>query len=168
MESETDRLERIEVELRPIGVATSFTPEQWNMRIDIARKTVMKIIDEVFVEQPDKITPEIRALYDRYPLWGYYTHANLRVVRIYGFFAYADEGYGAWFATPNIGSISIGDCGVPVDDIQQVSCWTPEQMGLICMSGTPGVFIDPLGFMIPVRLDAIRLEREGQSAETSK
>lgn len=66
--------EREEVRLRPADpFLQALTAEQFQLRLGIAKKMCAK-----FLEVDPTLTPEARALYEAWPMWGFYVEARAR------------------------------------------------------------------------------------------
>lgn len=68
-----------------------FTPRDEKQLL--LRQEIGKIICDMFIEQDDTMTPEVKELYKRYPMWKFYTekdpkYTNTTTRRMYGIAAY--------------------------------------------------------------------------------
>ena len=149
--TETEKLELIE---RPIsGKYMDFTESQLKIRIDIAKKYC-----DLFLHEDVTLEEKYKEIYQKYPMWGFYkSEDGSSIHRIYGVCLYDDEPdktWGAHTATclTMFTNLTLG--GRPVAELKQVDQWSDNDKARIQFNNCPGIFCDPLGFLIVLRQEA--------------
>lgn len=143
--------ERAEVNARPIDPQrrTDFTDEQFALRESIGKK----LLDHV-LRTDESITPEVRRGYEECPTWAFYTsepHGKGLPRRVFGVFTVEDETKGKSIHLHAVSShmlwnnIIVG--GLPLEETRALR--VPRlYMKNVFLGATPGLFIDPLGFLM--------------------
>lgn len=134
--------EQDELLQRPIDKHRSaFTPEQINRRKEIGQK-----IFQFFLERDPTMTDEIRTLYLQTPLWQFYKTANNQIVRPYGV-GRTNQGLPiSHVLRCKIGRAELEDR--EMTDLIPVINWSADDQHVIRFTAEPGVFLDPLGFLL--------------------
>lgn len=135
------------------------TPEQFALRLSIAKKLCAYALDN-----DPTLTADMRAIYEMYPMWGFYETAANRSDdataaalprRSYGVFKFADSGNGEevaglYMVTAHFFWVNDVVGGVPASKMVRVEQWSETSKTIIATCGAPGTFLDPLGFLIEV------------------
>lgn len=135
-----------ELEERPVGTVTPFSPEQLALRIAIAHK-----ISAHTILDAQQHAPELAPLYAQFPCFKFYTDLDGEACRrVHGFCLYGDGDYGAHTvrAMHMFNNSTLG--GVPLDELRALDEWSPKQLEFL-RSGLvrhAGLFLDPLGFLM--------------------
>jgi len=127
--------------------------EQFELRLSIAKK-----ICEHFNKNDVSMSDEMREIYIKYPMWGFYVNKaeedgdgiSTCPRRSYGVCKYVDQTYGLHMVTAHIGWINDVVGGVEVSSVERIERWDENSIGIINLSNNPGVFLDPIGFMVPL------------------
>lgn len=140
--------QRKELADRPFGTQfTDFTESQLNMRIEIG-----KIFWNLMSEMDSSLTEEMKAIYEKYPLWAFYTDEDEVVIkRSFGVGVY-ENGHPClhtmtcmiMFTNETVG-------GTPVENVIRTDRWNADQLDRIKLNNAPGMFCDPLGFLVALR-----------------
>lgn len=153
-------------ELETYPVSNNFvpqSPEQFAMRLSIAKKFCAYAL-----ENDSTLTPEMRAIYEQYPLWGFYESADYRADdastypiprRSYGVMKVHDAESGEpqsalHMVTAHFFWVNDVVGGVTTSEVTRVDQWSDRAKDTIRFCLAPGIFLDPLGFLIPVRQHA--------------
>ena len=137
--------EKNELKERPISISlNTLTPDQFEIRKDIAKKFC-----EFFLENDDTLTSKHKEIYNKYPMWKFYQTIDDEIPkRSYGV-ASTKEGKDVLYtATAQIMMVNYTVGGTLCENLKVVDQWTENQIDKINLSENPGMFIDPLGFMI--------------------
>jgi hypothetical protein len=133
-----------EIQARPVP-CTNMTPEQFSMRVEIARRG-----DALVAEDAHKKAPELEFLYAKYPPSKFYTNPERTAIRrIYGF-CQTKTDYRAHVVSALTAMNNIPIDGVPVDELVPLDQWDTDHLerlksGLIINAG---LFLDPLGYLM--------------------
>lgn len=148
-------IEEQELKQNPPGTVPT-TPEQFQLRLEIAKK-----ICQFFNESDPTMTEDVRKVYEEYPMWGFYVNGDGSCPR---------RSYGVCFkktedSDENIPALHmitahlfwINDVmgGVEVSSIRRVDAWSENNQSMIAMCGSPQMFLDPLGFFLPLSQRAL-------------
>lgn len=127
------------------------TDEQFATRLAIAKK-----LCRFFLNEDHDLTDDTRAIYESHPMWGFYVNkCGARCPRrAYGVCIDAERRPRLHACTAHIGWTNDVVGGVPTDDVRMVDRWDDEAMSLIQLCNAPGVFVDPLGFLLPLEQEA--------------
>lgn len=153
-----DEQEQKELADHPISPTFKLeSEEQFELRLRIAQKMC-----RFFLEADKTVTPEHRAIYEAYPMWGFYTnHEGSCPRRIYGVCTVIDTNTGE--RVPSLHAVTahlfwnndvVG--GVAARDVVRVERWNDANLSIIDTCGAPGAFRDPLGFMLVLEEHALK------------
>ena len=123
-------------------------------QLALRRRMAVKM-SKSMLDMCDDLTPEMRAVYDAYPNYKFFTDKKGVVCRrAYGVFTYRGGSPGLHMCTCMLGWINDVVGGVPCDEVVALDEWTPEQIQLIktkcSLNPNPqaeACFLDPLGWM---------------------
>jgi hypothetical protein len=157
--------EKAELSARPVrNEYTAFTEDQLRMRIQIAQKQHKWLLNA-----DQSMSPEFREIYMTRPMWKFYINAGKTVIkRVYGvckrmngtlamrtvacFIGMTNDKNhrgGSLNRLPTPYNDTLG--GVPVDETVAIDRWEPEHLAYIQLNDAPGMFADPLGFLLAVK-----------------
>lgn len=144
--------EKNEIKERPISPhLNTLTPYQFEIRKSIAKKFC-----EFFLENDDTLTSKHKEIYTKYPMWKFYqTIENKTPKRSYGVASTKDGKYALHTGTTQIMMVNYTLGGTLCEDLEVTDRWTPNQEEQINLCRSPGMFIDPLGFMIAINDNAM-------------
>ena len=142
-----------ELKERPIrSEYTKFTEEQFALRLQHA-----KDICEWFTNVDATMTTEMKAIYQKYPMWCFYTDKENKVTKKRSFGVSISPSRGEILDTVCammlFDNITVG--GTEASTLEKVDRWTKDQISHLQMCANPGHFIDPLGFL-PVVMEQSR------------
>jgi hypothetical protein len=140
--------ERQELKDRPLTTAfRDYTEDQLVLRISAAQK-----ISRLLLANDSSLTPEMRAVYEALPTWAFWEYPDTNIPkRCYGVLTYDDGTIGAHCVTCMLGWTNDTVGGTPASSIRQVARWSDEQKLRIQANNAPGVFCDPLGWLLLLR-----------------
>lgn len=137
-----------ELKQNPPGTVPT-TPEQFQLRLKIA-KTMCKY----FNEEDPTMTEEVRAVYEKYPMWGFYVDENGSCPRRSYGVGFIEKGSeeveGLHMVTAHLFFINDVIGGVEASTVRRVDEWDEASRNIINMCNMPGMFLDPLGFLLPL------------------
>jgi hypothetical protein len=139
--------ENAELTARPITQEfRSFTREQIELRRSIGRKW-----NEFFMRVDTTMSESIRKCYAEYPPWQFYqVRGGTQMKRIYGICEYQDGTFGAHTVTCMMMFTNDTVGGTPLRDLEPILELSDAQLASACFNNAPGVFCDPLGYMLPL------------------
>lgn len=149
--------EQKELKENPPGT-TPKTPEQFQLRLEIAKKMCT-----FFNENDPTMSDEVRDVYTKYPMWGFYVNEDgLCPRRSYGVCFYppsdtTDESAkipALHMVTAHIFFINDVVGGVEASTVRRIDAWSESNLNLINLCSSPGIFLDPLGFWLPLSQNA--------------
>lgn len=137
--------EREELKARPISEEwTEFTEEQLKVRVGIAEKYC-----QFFLDNDHDASEEAKQQYRDWPMWCFYRDTSGgNPKRSYGVCTYADGTAGLHTVSCHIAFTNDIIGGTPVSQLTKVDRWTADDLVSIQLNSSPGIFADPLGFMI--------------------
>ena len=134
--------EQKELVARPMGFDGPFTEEQFQIRLNIAKR-----ISKFALAVDFTIGDEHRPIYVNFPLWGFYKQNGL-IKRVFGVGFDEENNPRLQTATCFTDSVNLTVGGTSTEDVVRVDNWSNEDKAKIMQSGYPGVFLDPLGFWL--------------------
>lgn len=142
--------EIIEFAERPIDPArrVDFTDAQYAVRLAYAKRFC-----DWLMTTPGATPDWARPIYVAVPMWAFYSgeaNGNGGIRRVFGVFRTDDGGEHVHAVTAHIGWNNYIVGGVPVDEIKNNRI-ERVMVERVQMSPTPGLFIDPLGFVEFIR-----------------
>ncbi len=144
-EPEVDDVTDKELKARPITTEfTEFTDEQFNVRLAFAKK-----ICAYLLETDDTLDAKMKTIYEKYPMWGFYTdEKHIICKRSFGV-AVSEDGKNilhTQMAMSFFDNTTVG--GTPADTLVRVDQWNENQIKFIKHTANPGLYLDPLGFYL--------------------
>ena len=140
--------EEEELDQRPISTKlTVFTDDQFALRLSIAKKINQSVID-------DPTTPNFaRDAYRRCPVWAFYSQKEdgSGARRVYGASLLEDESVSMAVSTAMLGWNNDVVGGVPLEEMEGliIDGYSPDTVTVLnSVNPTPGIYLDPLGFMV--------------------
>lgn len=143
--------EALELEQRIVG-STGLTEDQLVLRLQIAQK-----ICRACLTHDETLTTEFKQIYKQYPMWGFYRTKDGGIPkRVYGVML-VESGDKVDLNDPKhwrlhtasslamFTNLTVG--GTPALDLERVDRWSVEDVERIALTGNPGSFLDPLGFL---------------------
>lgn len=139
--------EQAELQVRPISLGwQNFTKEQLRLRKEIGKKIWDNLV-QMDTEMPDWA----KQGYEKCPPWAFFTDAsNIPIRRVYG--VMGDNHMHAVSAMMAFNNDVIG--GIPCDELTQIDDWDDHMKNKLQLTPTPGLFLDPLGFIEFIRAHA--------------
>ena len=114
-----------------------------------------KRLCDMLLEADDTLTPEARSIYERYPMWKFYLcHGTPK--RVFGIACTDpdDTRLATITAMSWMNNYTLG--GTPAEEMQALDRWPDEIVGNLQLPlyNSAGIFLDPLGFLLPLRDNA--------------
>lgn len=137
--------DQAELARQPPGQAwMDLTPEQVRLRQEMGQRMCSH-----FNRADDTMDDDIRAAYEEKPMWGFYVDAVSGLPkRIYGMCQGADGEWSAHTSSAMLmfNNLTVG--GTPLAALTRVDAWSPAHIDRFRMTPNPGLFLDPLGFIL--------------------
>jgi len=132
-----------ELKARPVSQAyRDYTEDQLVVRIGIAKKYCQYLL-----EADKAMEDRFRKIYEAYPMWGFYKTTSL-LERVCGVCIGEKDEWRLHTATCHVFWTNRTVGGTPAKDVVRVERWTAEDKEFMLMNNAPGIFLDPLGFLI--------------------
>jgi hypothetical protein len=136
--------ETAELKSHPMGPDwIDYTKQQIRMRQEIGKR-MCRYFNEI------EMSIELKSIHEGHPMWKFYIDKNGIPKRIYGM--HNDNGnWKAYTASADFLSTSKSEGEIPLSDLTSVDEWSEAHLNMIRMTAAPGVFLDPLGFLLLIR-----------------
>jgi len=125
------------------------TSEQFQLRLEIAKKMC-----KFFNDNDPTMDDEIRAVYEKYPMWGFYVNQDGSCPRrAYGVCFIEKDGQkveALHMVTAHICFINDVIGGVEASEVRRIDSWSDTNLSIFSMCPNPGIFMDPIGFILPL------------------
>lgn len=139
-----------ELKLRPPSSNfIKLTPVQYALRQSIAQH-----ICQDFLEEDSTLTDDFRRMYRAFPMWQVYKDKESGLIkRVYGVAKNTKGQDVLHTATCHISFVNLTVGGTPAESLEPVVL-TEADLARIQLCSSPGVFCDPLGFLVVLEQEA--------------
>lgn len=126
-----------------VGTVINMDDQQFNLRLSIAKKMC-----KVFLDNDPTLNNDAKEMYENYPMWKFYCYKDMSFPqRVYGV---EDAINKRLYVAKSFIALTHGS-SVNCDEIISVDRWSEDQLRMIKLTQSPTIFLDPLGFLLPVR-----------------